>query len=296
MHTLGRCGRITHQGEGRTEVECVVPVGAVGDDLAIAMEVCREGYECIVVPARLGGTFDIALPNITAVTLRFFPGLTGAARLSAVEQFDEVVAFNGTGFLGGEFKALVPEWGVSYTNGEGDTFVCELMDDSTHAVTVCRTSPGSGSNHSFSISWEGVVLVTGTDTYEYPDNPVIEGVTGCPSSDPDTAEPTGCPTAGLLDITLTGKFFGANPIVTIGGKRCIDARVSEAGGEIGEIVCQLPSGTGLNVPVLIANGDNGYLSAPTQLSYALPVITSVTGCPTSSGALHATVHYENVEM
>jgi hypothetical protein len=128
---------------GTVTVQCEVEAGVWGRDLSISMQACRDDGKCYVVSARTAGVFSFATPAIDPSSLHFFkPGAESGPNLQANKNFDELIAFTGRSMLAGQFADKVPEWQVTYSNGQLEPIACALTQDARPDEAVCRTSPG----------------------------------------------------------------------------------------------------------------------------------------------------------
>jgi hypothetical protein len=152
--------------------------------------------------------------------------------------------------------------------------------DSITGITVlqCRTQPGTGGPYVFKVVALNAWSDEGTDTYSYPQAPVIEQVLGsAPCVNNLVLNSTAnCPTTGGVDITILGSAFtSTGAAVKVGANDCLITFLVSS-----QIICTLPAGTGLNLAVSVFAAN--LLSAPAPLlSYQQANITSVSGCATN---------------
>lgn len=88
-----------------------------------------------------------------------------------------------------------------------------------------------------------------------------------------------CPTTSGTTLTIKGSDFASGGFVEVGGLNCQPMNFTNSS----YITCVLPAGVGLELPVVASSGI--FLSLPAfSVSYARPVISSVSGCPISVGS------------
>ncbi len=136
----------------------------------------------------------------------------------------------------------------------------------------------------YSLSIAGQPYSQSTDTYSYPQVPVIEKVSGCSGFDPATNSTFDCPTAGGIVITVQGTGMLAPLTAFVNGRQCTD--IVRSGTT--KFTCVLPHGTGLAHPVLVKAGTQRGESRE-RLSYAIPTVEGVQGCSSPNAPAKAII-------
>jgi hypothetical protein len=117
--------------------------------------------------------------------------------------------------------------------------------DLNRRAVRCLTAPGSGEGYVFSLLALNARALPSNDTYNYPGGaPVVDRVYGCSSLDTATGA-AGCPTAGGVVVTVTGKNLcqrsatDCSMTVYVGApsQRCTNVRLSTNGLSL---TCTLP--------------------------------------------------------
>ena len=186
---------------------------------------------------------------------------------------------------GGRLRIIGANFGVHQSRLEGvwvGPYTCvdpRLLSDSQ---IVCLSPPGMG------IDWPITVRIRGAVNNEVNRNstvvsyapPAITSVRGCAVDDGAPSTSTwGCPTSGGTRIQIMGSNFGpAGAVVTVSGRNCPVVQQTH-----GSLQCELPSGVGAGVEMLVSQF-NGRVSSPVYLlSYAPPEVHSVSPNRTSAG-------------
>ncbi len=150
-----------------------------------------------------------------------------------------------------------------------------LAAPATHNLLEVTLRPGQGTDREVRVSaggQTGNVLL-----FDY-DPPVIESISAA-----------SYPTAGGVAITLNGRNFGLERVVSIGGTTVTP---NLALSNHTAIVCPLPPGQGQNIPVVVTV--EGASSQPAFFSYDAPLISSVTaGSKPTAGGTTLTVTGHN---
>ena len=170
-------------------------------------------------------------------------------------------------------------------SGTGREIAC-LVDvfgsENTDTKIKCRIEPGEGFNYLLTAkvpaTGSSVQVARGPDSYSYPDAPIVTAVLGCTENGDTT---TLCPTTGKdhtqtqMTITIVGEKFGPDTTIDVGGLYCLNPIVN---GEGTEVTCLLREGAGLLVSIT-ATSDSLTSLPKNILSYALPTISGISGCP-----------------
>ena len=146
----------------------------------------------------------------------------------------------------------------------------------------CATQASQGAPHD-GYKFRAVLLnqnssAPSTFVYAYPEPPVVGKVTtdaaNCEESGDGIAD---CVTAGNFVITIAGSKFPTNgATVRVGQYECpLLSNTQE------QILCTLPSGAGRNLAVVVTSGST-FSTARRLVSYASPVLLTITGCTASS--------------
>ncbi|MVM38942.1 hypothetical protein GO730_17660 [Spirosoma sp. HMF3257] len=129
----------------------------------------------------------------------------------------------------------------------------------SHTLVVVSVPAGQGTNLPVVVTVSGQ-LSTSSVAFSY-DAPSITSIA-----------PASGPTSGGSVISLSGQSFGTSGVVTIGGVR---ASLTGAGWSHSRIECLLPSGQGVNLPVVVTRAD-GQVSNSLAFTYDAPLIASIT--------------------
>jgi hypothetical protein len=251
------------------EVVFELPAG-VGTELAFTVasgaEVSAPSVDVVSYPA----------PQITDGTLRRPQGSprTAGLPLPALTSLSESLLFDGV-----NFGSDVDSVSVTYTNGGGSVFNCEVeFVNDTQVQCKTTTSAGQQLDQVFTIS-VGEQTDVGTDIYNYPSLPDVGSVSGCSACDASAFSndyTCDCPTAGETRLTFTGTKLSEPLNIIIGGKLC--RNLSWLGAyPNAQAQCDLPSGTGFNKGVVFSQSSITTNPEP-MVSYARPSVLSVTGC------------------
>lgn len=113
-----------------------------------------------------------------------------------------------------------------------------------------------------------------TDRYSYPQIPIVNSVFGCPQDDYAAGSTSGCPTdSGDVRLTVSGSGFLEPLSALISGRQCSNVvRESHM-----LFTCRLPAGTGSGLSLIVKAGTQRY-EGRNRISYAVPTLTSITGC------------------
>jgi hypothetical protein len=173
---------------------------------------------------------------------------------------------------------------VEVTYGRGATsddypYACVFNVELTQTyggrfVLICRTQNGlSETDLKFRLRLAGRTAYT-SDTYSYPQVPAVDRVYGCAIGDPVKGTTSGCPTSGgNVRLTVTGTGFLEPLTVMIAGRQCNDLRRANNT----YFSCVLPLGTGVALSLIVKSGSQR-TEERDRISYAVPVVKSISGC------------------
>ena len=162
----------------------------------------------------------------------------------------------------------------------------------TTSWLVCVTSPFSLGvsvprvNLPF-LLWDSasLVLAASPDTFSYAYIPVIFNLTGCLTAGPDTSGvavlAAGCPCAGAVFVTVSGQFLFPPLSVVIGTFTTTNVTLLDP-ANFTSVGFWLPPGSGVQLPVLLKSGSIATNTLASAVSYALPVVTGLSGCDTAA--------------
>lgn len=261
-----------------TLARCVPPAGVFGNNLFFTFRFCSTILvgQCFDVSFRNAGVFNHPFPIINSGTLRLLPSGNPSTAVSSINNAGgEQVSFTGSFFIASQYLSLA--FTVQIRNNV-NSYPCPLKSGTNQNTIVCEIQPGQGVNFLFEILWDGVVVEVGTDSFSYPVTPIVLVVSGCSNNTNNST--SNCPTSDLPTptvITVQGANFGVQGYVSVAGLNC--RNVSFINSTL--LTCTLPQGVGLQLPITVSSGI--FVSLPAfAVSYALPAITSVTGCVGSS--------------
>jgi hypothetical protein len=239
-------------------LSCTVDAGAVGSDLRITVAVggatSRPSNDRLSAPP----------PSIRPGTLRLGNGTPGTTVTGTLNGGDSIT-FEAD-HIGTRPELVAVNFGPS---GGPYLQTCTAVTISG-ALVSCRTAPGSGDNYVFTLRVLDQTSVESTDTFNYPAQAVVDRVSGCPG---DILERTvDCPTQGGPFLTFTGSGFMPDLRILVDGVPCPGTVVYSSSFA----QCVLPAGAGDAILTFIT----GLVVSSTQsvLSYAAPMLTSVSGC------------------
>eukprot|EP00808_Paulinella_micropora_P005718 g34203.t1 len=264
------------------QVTCTTAAG-VGKDLAFRVKVKNPVLGGVVQFSEWTNVSLASIsyppPQIINTTLRFASSSAYQSSLIGTESQGEALKFNARNFgLVSDARLISITYGPA---GGPYSFQASAIElDANHEGSLrFLTSQGLGGPFVFRLQVLNQFVV-GTDTYNYPIPPIVDKVSGC-SSDPNNVNATvNCPTAGQVTLTITGSNFTTDKTtVKIGVETCGDLLFVSST----ELRCTLPAGSGLNRLVSVTTARLS--SAPKQLlSYSLPNMTAIAGCPFPSAA------------
>jgi hypothetical protein len=177
---------------------------------------------------------------------------------------------------------LFPVVQVGVSGDPNSSYPC-LRQNANATRVVCELNPAdivTSARMVFSVHVHGLDVV-GTETISFAVRPVLDSVTGCTTVNGKAVD---CPTAGGVQLTLTGSHFLDPVEVSIGGKLC----TSPVPTGHTSIVCALEEGTGSNLEVLVRNLLSSYTSTLLALTFAAPEITEINGGGCVKAGLHST--------
>eukprot|EP00457_Paulinella_chromatophora_P000003 gb/GEZN01000003.1/.p1 GENE.gb/GEZN01000003.1/~~gb/GEZN01000003.1/.p1 ORF type:complete len:6228 (-),score=473.22 gb/GEZN01000003.1/:302-18958(-) len=213
-------------------------------------------------------------PYINASTLRVAGSPTRSSAVVGSESGGEALMFD-AGNLGLKVDASLIS--IVYGPAGGPfTFTASAIEMEKDHEGYLRflTQQGLGGPYVFQVT----VLnqrTEGTDTYLYPTPPIVYGIFGCNTSAVNGNATENCPTVGGITLTVKGENFSPDrTTVKIGVLVCTYFKYVNPR----EATCRLPEGTGLNRMVTVTVGRLVSVPLP-LLSYALAVLTSISGCP-----------------
>jgi hypothetical protein len=233
--------------------------------------------------------FSYPAPTIQAGTLRRYGSTTGGSTaLVALTNFlPESILFEGANFVPNATLLRITYGPIA----EPQLFEC-TMDPyrSSTTMMVCTTegsSDGSSEGNTirslmyFSVQLNGGLIITGSDSYQMPVVPSVTWVRGCTNTVNSTST-SDCITRGGTMITICGAGFGGAPSAFVNGDPCTSPLlILDTTGQYPEcgsvMTCYLPAGAGHDQSVVVS-ANSQFSAAVKLLSYANPVITSLTGC------------------
>jgi len=284
-----------------TYLQCTLPCGN-GKSLPIILVI--ETYQS-------AGAFMYSFqpPQLQNNTIRLDQNSSGSASVLGITTEGDVVHFDV--LLGNSNKSdlgvffgphecsvlsITPKSGMIYTMS------CRVAKRQRGKYNVTLMAGPQGTQYQYNL--------TGSDTYSYPQAPLILSVSGCP----DTTTTSGtakCPTKGwhMVDprdpnteilLTIKGTSFGrSDAFVLVGGRQC-KFPTHNKDNPTTSLTCKLPAGSGLNQLVevkQISNGSPLFSEAVPLVSYESPTLIRVEGCPSEgcarSGSPLITVVGEN---
>ena len=141
---------------------------------------------------------------------------------------------------------------------------------------ICLVPPGQGENLGVRVESEGKITEPVFFSYLPPSLGGIDPVSG--------------PTQGGTELTLTGKNFGIEGDVIVGGNSCEIISWDHT-----EIVCATPAGWNVDLPVVVKVGDRASElgGEGTTFSYDPPVLGWVNPNPLRSGDVELNLHGGN---
>ncbi len=267
---------------GIFDVTCAMTV-ATGLALQGSVRFCYiaahpDTYMCMD-SLHMGGKITYPPPVITPATSQSitYPlsndALTDA--IYALTNLGETIRFKGS-----SFSPITEQCIITYgTDAIPNMYTCRMLPalSSDTQITCVTEDHRDGVGLKFTVNCGGM-SIRGTDTYTYPVNPIVDKVEGCGvNTNPETSE---CPTAGQIELTITGSNFLHPYLTFVDGKPCVSTFVGiPTSTEV--ITCTLPVGSGLNVPIFVSA--RAKFSVPQYiLSYSVPRITAVS--PLNPGA------------
>lgn len=189
-------------GAGQVMVTCTLSPSA-GANLTFGVRFCDASQTAC---GELFGrdTVSFPAPVLKPRTLHLFGRPeTQTAQLIVPTSFVTKIAFFGDNFMN-DSRITIVRYGSSQDPLQ---YPCVLNDARTNTTTiVCDTADASsGIDMHFTVSVAGVSAV-GNDSLTFPTIPKITSVSGC-SSGALPAATYDCPTAGGVDLTVTGTDF-----------------------------------------------------------------------------------------
>jgi len=262
---------------------CVLPSGIVGKDLRLKLFIqvmrstgsksklsSQDGpftvsfQSPVIIPGTLRGSMNgIASGNFTAVTLT------------------QRVYFNVTNV------SIVPLRYISlYYTDSSSVYSCVDLIIIDNTIS-CVTMRGSGVGYRFVVNALNSPSSLSSDQFNYPVAPIISAISGCAQS--DNIRTWGCATSGKdsttmqqIRLTISGQYFAYIGVsVRVGNSRCENVTIVSSN----QVLCDLPSGAGINVPVVIFNGDIPSDSKD-YVSYQQPHLNTISGCTQGFNSNH----------
>ena len=237
-----------------TEIYCISDDG-IGANMVFQVRVngvtSQEGSDTASYPAPMFLTNTFRLAEID-------PGTTN---LLGVVQ-DERLYFGVTnaGSEASFITVYIADPGGPYTDA------CMAFQLHPSNTASCVVPKGTGTKI-LKLNAVGAWSPESTDTYTYPDIPVITNIACWPSA-------LSCPTEGGSFLTIEGTNFSSTALsVIIGGTFCETVMLLSPT----QIACFSPPGTGTNVPVIVKCGDKTSLPATGLFGYAPPSLGSIDG-------------------
>lgn len=255
-----------------SHIECALEAGA-GTGLVF---VVSDGLQ---LSPESADTLDYPTPVIVSGTIRTDSGAAGGTAVPGLRSEGEQIYFDAR-HVGDDASLVTVQYGAP--GGPHDQACTSVTLDTSGADTVvgCKTSPGEGEGYVFVVTALNADSPEGTDTYSYPLSPIVTRVVGCPADDALTNATGSCPTAGGERLTITGQHYSAAVSVKVGSNDCTDVAVTPGGTEV---QCTLPAGAGLDLSVLVVSGEL-FSRQNALLSYAVPSLSSVSGCALDGGS------------
>lgn len=256
-----------------TQISCTLQPG-VGQDLRFSIsdgqETSAESTTGLTYPkpqvigATIGETADVSKTM----------GLTS---MTANEAQGQEVYFQAVN-VGNDPTLLAIHYGPSTDRTAfecTDVEVIEYDSPSQTSLLFCRSSLGSGTGLSFTVTALNYDSEVGSDVFNYPQIPTISSVSGC---EDDGVRTSRCTTQGGVTIEIRGTFFSIESSVRIDGNLCERIEFFDDT----HMSCTLPVGAGYNVGVTVFSGSL-FSTTVTWLSYAEPTFTTISGCARVDG-------------
>lgn len=279
---------------GQAEIVCAIGGNysalAVGQNLTLILQ--AQLYTSL--PS--SDLISFRLPEIQPNSIRAFVTAPAAASLVTSSPVGSFVFFN-VQFMGSMASMLTAFYHLNGTSALGensstcsnvvivDQFVASGNGNNPFTMR-CQTSTGVDGPYLFNILALNVMTPdVQNPTYNYSfSNPVLTGASvssvvpgGCqPGVMPGTL--INCPTAGGMEITITGKQFilGGAVGAIIGQKSCLSTNLVNSS----TLICLLGPNVGGPLPVQVIIG-GGYSGTLNLITFSAPTLLTISGCDPS---------------
>ncbi len=237
----------------------------IGGRSATNIKVIKESDKHIITaitpPAEAGErTVEIINPDGSTVTSTFkyvvSPTITGITPDTGTTEGGTTVVIDGSGF-----ETNPNETKVKVFFGGVETY--DVNVESSQRITVKTPRNSEGAKDVTVINTSDYGSFTKKNGFEYtlpPSNPAIEKI-----------EPTSGSTAGGTQITVTGTDIRSGAVLTIGGKRATDVKITvDENSKKSVLTAITPPGEAGEQEVKVTNTDGNFAISPTPFTYKIP--------------------------